>query len=118
MLILGGVLLLIASVGILIYLWTQVPVSLPLALLLWAVVLGSSLLSVGLPGWQVGCHERRKAEIVTANLDFSPTQLGLTLSDCHFLAVLTNNFKCLFSILSMLNMLRGETNGRTQRRTL
>jgi hypothetical protein len=52
--ILGMVLLLIASVGILIYLLTQMTMSLPLALLLWALVFGIFALVGGiarLAGW-------------------------------------------------------------------
>jgi uncharacterized BrkB/YihY/UPF0761 family membrane protein len=52
--ILGMVLLLIASVGILIYLLTQMAMSLPLALLLWALVFGIFALVGGiarLAGW-------------------------------------------------------------------
>jgi uncharacterized BrkB/YihY/UPF0761 family membrane protein len=52
--ILGLLLLLIVSVGILIYLWTQVLMSIPLALLLWALVFGIFALVGGiawLAGW-------------------------------------------------------------------
>jgi predicted flap endonuclease-1-like 5' DNA nuclease len=57
--ILGAFLLLIVSVGILIYLWTQVPMSLPLALLLWALVFGIFALVGGI-AWLAGWLPRKK----------------------------------------------------------
>ena len=57
--ILGMVLLLIASVGILIYLLTQVTMSLPLALLLWALVFGIFALVGGI-AWLAGWLPRKK----------------------------------------------------------
>jgi uncharacterized BrkB/YihY/UPF0761 family membrane protein len=57
--ILGMVLLLIASVGILIYLLTQMTMSLPLALLLWALVFGIFALVGGI-AWLAGWLPRKK----------------------------------------------------------
>ena len=57
--ILGMVLLLIASVGILIYLLTQITMSLPLALLLWALVFGIFALVGGI-AWLAGWLPRKK----------------------------------------------------------
>ena len=57
--ILGMVLLLIASVGILIYLLTQMTMSLPLALLLWALVFGIFALVGGI-AWAAGWLPRKK----------------------------------------------------------
>ena len=57
--ILGALLLLVASVVILIYLWTQVPMSVPLALLLWAVVFGIFALVGGI-AWLAGLLPRKK----------------------------------------------------------
>ena len=57
--ILGMVLLLIASVGILIYLLTQMTMSLPLALLFWALVFGIFALVGGI-AWLAGWLPRKK----------------------------------------------------------
>jgi predicted flap endonuclease-1-like 5' DNA nuclease len=57
--ILGLLLLLIASVGLLIYLWTQVAMSVPLALLLWALVFGILALVGGI-AWLAGWLPRKK----------------------------------------------------------
>jgi hypothetical protein len=57
--ILGLLLLLTASVAILIYLWTQVPMSVPLALLLWALVFGIFALVGGI-AWLAGWLPRKK----------------------------------------------------------
>jgi uncharacterized BrkB/YihY/UPF0761 family membrane protein len=57
--ILGMVLLLIASVGILIYLLTQMTMSLPLALLLFALVFGIFALVGGI-AWLAGWLPRKK----------------------------------------------------------
>ena len=57
--ILGMVLLLIASVGILTYLLTQMTMSLPLALLLWALVFGIFALVGGI-AWLAGWLPRKK----------------------------------------------------------
>ena len=57
--ILGMVLLLITSVGILIYLLTQMTMSLPLALLLWALVFGIFALVGGI-AWLAGWLPRKK----------------------------------------------------------
>jgi len=88
--ILGALVLLIASVGILIYLWTQVPMSVPLALLLWALVFGIFALVGGI-AWLAGCHKRRKAETVTAKLNFNPT--NQSLRDCEFLCFLLFSYQ-------------------------
>ena len=58
--ILGLMLLLLASVGILIYLWTQVSMSLPFDLLLWAFIFGIFALVVGI-AWLAGWLSRKKA---------------------------------------------------------
>jgi len=57
--ILGMFLLVIASVGILIYLLTQMTMSLPLALLLWALVFGIFALVGGI-AWLAGWLPRKK----------------------------------------------------------
>jgi len=57
--ILGALLLLIASVGILIYLWTQVAMSVPLAFLLWALVFGIFALVGGI-AWLAGWLPQKK----------------------------------------------------------
>lgn len=57
--ILGMFLLLIASVGILIYLLTQMVMSLPLALLLWALIFGIFALVGGI-AWLAGWLPRKK----------------------------------------------------------
>ncbi len=57
--ILGMFPLLIASVGILIYLLTQMTMSLPLALLLWALVFGIFALVGGI-AWLAGWLPRKK----------------------------------------------------------
>ena len=57
--ILGMFLLLLASVGILIYLLTQMAMSLPLALLLWALVFGVFALVGGI-AWLAGWLPRKK----------------------------------------------------------
>jgi predicted flap endonuclease-1-like 5' DNA nuclease len=57
--ILGLLLLLIASVGLLVYLLTQVAMSLPLALLLWALVFGIFALVGGI-AWLAGWLPRKK----------------------------------------------------------
>jgi uncharacterized BrkB/YihY/UPF0761 family membrane protein len=57
--ILGALLLLIASVGLLVYLLTQVAMSLPLALLLWALVFGILALVGGI-AWLAGWLPRKK----------------------------------------------------------
>jgi predicted flap endonuclease-1-like 5' DNA nuclease len=57
--ILGMFLLLIASVGLLIYLLTQMAMSLPLALLLWALVFGIFALVGGI-AWLAGWLPRKK----------------------------------------------------------
>lgn len=63
--LLGAMLLLVASVGLLVYLWTQVPMSLPLALLLWALVFGIFAL-VGGMAWLVGWLPRKNTEPIAA----------------------------------------------------
>jgi uncharacterized BrkB/YihY/UPF0761 family membrane protein len=57
--ILGLLLLLTASVGILIYLLTQMAMSLPLALLLWALVFGIFALVGGI-AWLADWLPRKK----------------------------------------------------------
>jgi hypothetical protein len=57
--ILGMFLLLIVSVGILVYLLTQMTMSLPLALLLWALVFGIFALVGGI-AWLAGWLPRKK----------------------------------------------------------
>ena len=57
--VLGMVLLLIASVGILIYLLTQMTMSMPLAFLLWALVFGIFALVGGI-AWLAGWLPRKK----------------------------------------------------------
>jgi hypothetical protein len=57
--VLGLLLLLIVSVGILVYLWTQVPMSISLALLLWAVVFGIFALVGGI-AWLAGWLPRKQ----------------------------------------------------------
>jgi hypothetical protein len=57
--ILGMLLLLIVSVGILIYLLSQMPMGLPLALLLWALVFGIFALVGGI-AWLAGWSPRKK----------------------------------------------------------
>ena len=63
--LLGAMLLLVASVGLLVYLWTQVPMSLPLALLLWALVFGVFALVDGI-AWLVGWLPRKKTRPIAA----------------------------------------------------
>jgi len=57
--ILGAFLLLIASVGLLIYLLTQTPMSVPMALLDWALVFGILALVGGI-AWLAGWLPRKK----------------------------------------------------------
>lgn len=57
--ILGMFLLLVAGVGILIYLWTQMVMSVPLAFLLWALVFGIFALVGGI-AWAAGWLPRKK----------------------------------------------------------
>jgi hypothetical protein len=57
--ILGLLLLLIASVSLLIYLLTQVSMSVPLAFLLWALVFGIFALVGGI-AWLAGWLPRKK----------------------------------------------------------
>jgi hypothetical protein len=78
--ILGLLLLLTASVAILIYLWTQVPMSVPLALLLWALVFGIFALVGGI-AWLAGWLPRKKKSSnrwmplnCGLGLNFNPTQ--------------------------------------------
>jgi hypothetical protein len=60
--ILGLLLLLIVSVGILIYILAfEAFMSVPWLLLLWALIFGILALVGGI-AWVGGCHERRKAE--------------------------------------------------------
>jgi predicted flap endonuclease-1-like 5' DNA nuclease len=58
--ILGLMVLLLASVGVLIYLWTQVPMGLPFDLLLWAFIFGIFALVVAI-AWLAGWLSRKKA---------------------------------------------------------
>ena len=67
--ILGMVLLLIASVGILIYLLTQMTMSLPLALLLWALVFGIFALVGGI-AWLAGWLPRKEEKLKLHNQPF------------------------------------------------
>ena len=57
--IIGLLLVLIISVGLLIYLWTQVSMSVPLALLLWALGFGVFALVGGI-AWLAGWLPRKK----------------------------------------------------------
>jgi len=57
--IIGLLLVLIISVGLLIYLWTQVSMSVPVALLLWALVFGIFALVGGI-AWLAGWLPRKK----------------------------------------------------------
>ena len=63
-----ALLLLVASVGILVYLWTQVPMSVPLALLLWALLFGIFAFVGGIArliGW---LPRKKKAETGAADV--------------------------------------------------